>query len=191
MTLDNKRKLFMGIDLGKAGGIALLNEEGEILVLESMPPGHEIVKRFFQIFEEHIEASTIDVYMEHTSARPGEGVASVRTFGYHCGGIYFMLESLRMVHGESNISISKVHPILWKKHYGLIMPDESSWEKKKAGVERANSIFKTKIKNSNNGQADALLIALYARDSYLSLIEEGACKQRTKKKVHCKPRKLA
>ena len=188
MTLDNKRKLFMGIDLGKTGGIALLDEEGEILLLESMPQDHEIVKRFFQIFDEYIEASTIDVLMEHTSARPGEGVVSVRTFGYHCGGIYFMLESLRMVHGEDNISIAKVHPMLWKKHYGLTMPDESSWEKKKAGVERANSIFKTKIKNSNNGQADALLIALYARDSYLQLVEEVSIKQIKKKKVQCKPR---
>ena len=157
--------LYVGIDLGKTGGIAVVDGvDGKVLDLYDMPATElEIVTALHDTIKElrEVGKQAIVIGMEQTSARPGEGVVSVRTFALNCGGVYYTCLLLSELY--DNITVSRISPALWKKHFGLISPKASSWQRKKDSVDYVNTKFKMNLKYNKNGIADALLIAQYLR----------------------------
>jgi crossover junction endodeoxyribonuclease RuvC len=159
--------IYFGVDLGKAGGLALIDADGEILDCQSMPDTPEsIIKTIIEWTNEMIDSDAdIKIYpiMEQVNAMPGEGVSSVFKFGYHCGGVFYMFETLRQMYPDNIMYAVRIAPILWKKKFKLINSELSKYEKKKASVDYANELFSLEIRYTDNGIAEAILIAEYLR----------------------------
>lgn len=152
---------YIGIDLGISGGIAVINYAGTILNLYRMPKTPEEQISLLLTIVDQL-TGPIYIYMEQVSARPGEGVSSVHKFGYHCGGIYYTC-MLLSIENDNVVAPTRISPTLWKKHFGLIDSTISKYEKKKLSVTYVNNIYNKSLKYSDNGLADAILIAEYAR----------------------------
>lgn len=159
--------VYFGVDLGKTGGLALIDAAGEILNCQGMPNTPEsIINTTIEWIEELVDGDTdVKIYpiMEQVNAMPGEGVSSVFKFGYHCGGMFYMFEALRQKYPDNIMYAVRIAPILWKKKFGLINSELSKYEKKKLSVDYANELFNLSIKYSDNGIAEAILIAEYLR----------------------------
>lgn len=157
-------RFYVGIDLGKSGGITLVTS-GNVIIQWPMPPTDElivsalmnIVKLIFSINQD----PTITIIMEQTSPRPNEGVVSVSTFAKHCGGVYYACLLLSMLYNKNLKKPLKIAPATWKKHFGLLDSKLSKYDKKKLSVDYVNKRFNQSLTYSRNGIADAILIALY------------------------------
>ncbi|MFA5453647.1 MAG: hypothetical protein WC248_08750 [Candidatus Methanomethylophilaceae archaeon] len=157
---------YLGIDLGKTGGLALLNSAGKIVTYEAMPETpEEIIKSLINLcswaLEGEVQAS-VHIVMESVSPRPEEGVVSVATFAKHCGGVYYTCIMIHLTMDGVQFP-SRIAPMLWKKTFGLIDSKASKYEKKKASVDFVNARYKQGFKYKDNGITDAILIAEHAR----------------------------
>lgn len=150
-------KRWIGIDPGAAGAIAMIPEEGEI---EICPLDNEFLKmccRDWQ-FDDCI------CCLEKVGAKPGQGVVSMFTFGKGVGYIQGVLES-------HFIPYQEVAPPTWKKEFGCNLGKQfSSKEKKEADIAVCKKLFPSvslkrtpKCRTDDDGYADALLMATYAK----------------------------
>lgn len=159
--------IYLGIDLGISGGIAVIHEKGALLDYYPMPKdAPKIISALQETLEEYTETSNMIIVpvMEHVASRPGEGVSSVFKFGYHSGGIYYMLFAEHLKSPESILQPQRISPLLWKKYFGLIAPEKSNYDKKKLSVDYVRASYGLPLKYSQNGIADAILIAEYLRN---------------------------
>lgn len=157
---------YIGIDLGKTGGIACIDHKREIISLSPMP---ELVENQIRLLDELCKQISCDdplarihITMEQTSARPGEGVVSVSTFAKHCGGIYYTCMFLALIY-DNVMMPQRIAPALWKKAFDLIDSKLSKYEKKQMAVTLVNEKYGLDLKYKDNGISDALLIALYSK----------------------------
>lgn len=174
MAMSHSKNLFIGIDIGKSGGVAIVDEEGEILFLKPMPEYHEFARFMLNALDEYVESTNviIECTMEHVGAMPGEGVSSVFKFGYGSGLIYGTMVMLSELHIPV-LMPERISPMLWKKMFGLLGKDLSKYDKKKLSVDYVNKKYKMNLTYSKNGLADALLIAEYSRRMFITNKEEA------------------
>lgn len=175
---------FIGIDPGLKGGIAILNQQGKVIVLESMPITIQSKYKLFQTFKE-----TDNVYMEKVSSRPTDSRRGAFTFGKHLGELYAILTIL-------GIPFVLVSPKDWQLFFGIKREKgESKYGYKKRILERAKE--SRRLSNSgmqkinrrgrqiNGGDerskkeltlntCDAYLIALYAYNQSKTKVSENA-----------------
>ena len=142
-------KVYLGIDPGKKGGIAVITEEGEI---EAFPLDERVLHMQIQslAFDDCV------CCLEKVHAMPGQGVTSMFTFGEGYGFIRGMLAAY-------NIPYQEIQPQKWKKEFGLSGEKASS-------IEVAHRLFPTvslkateRCRTDHDGMAEALLMAEYAR----------------------------
>jgi len=148
---------WIGIDPGKSGALAEIDEQGNILYLKPMPLiGKEIdLQALFDFFESR--AGT--VILEKVGSNPGMGHSSAFTFGKFFGYLEGLVAGLKMKY-------ILVHPRTWQKEM---------WEKK-ADNPKASSLlaarqlfpnekFLPTLRSSkpHDGMVDALLLAEYGR----------------------------
>lgn len=135
----------MGIDPGKKGGIAVIGPLNEVLYLSKMPAIHlEILELFMTLRDEYkVEM----IFIEETQYRPNQrGVITTLT---NYGRLLGYIEAL-------GIKCTKIHPTTWKKKFGLTKDKADS-------INMANREFNQSLSISRDGEAEALLIALYGR----------------------------
>lgn len=145
--------MILGIDPGLDGGIAILNGS-EIELLETIPTETKggFIKR--QVDAQKLSNilrvyPDLICYLEGVSSRPGQGVASVFSFGDTYGAI-------RGVLGALNIPTYTVIPSKWKKWLQISSKDDS--------LEAAFALFNVKFKKKDHNIAEALLIAHYGQE---------------------------
>lgn len=144
--------MFLGIDPGKSGGVALVTPNRNAVFAVKMPATEEGIARLFE--EVAVEHRPTSCYLEFVHAMPGQGVTSMFNFGQNFGAIKAALYAARI---EFNI----VSPVKWQKTVGLIFPKLTKTEKKNRHKARAADLFpELKI---THAIADALLIAEYTR----------------------------
>ena len=92
----------------------------------------------------------IFAFVENVSARPGQGVVSMFSFGRSFGVVLGVLAGLR-------ITATLVQPAAWKKHFNLLGKDKD-----------ASRLLAIKLlgeqgfeRKKDNGRAEAALIAIY------------------------------
>lgn len=162
----------VGVDIGKAGGIALVN--GEIVKVYSMPllgsknrevPDVLAINRLLGLAmdrQQGFPTGSVVCYVEEQSPRRGQGVVSQGRLMLHYGLILGTLIS----HGYPVVT---VRPMDWKKRAGLTMYKASTPDKKRASVELASRLYpkladELRYKNQSDllgrasGLAEALLI---------------------------------
>ena len=144
--------IFVGIDPGKSGAMAVINEKGEVVctpfdkeayidVLSSAPVGETFC------------------VLERVSAMPGQGTVSMFTFGENYGWIQGILDSF-------GIPYELVRPQAWKKSFGVTKDKNSSIAVAKRLFPRANFKRTERSLKDDDGLCEAALIAEYARRIY-------------------------
>jgi hypothetical protein len=112
--------LYLGIDPGLTGAIALVHADGSLHSVEDMPTtarGSGRVKRevdaagLLHLLRVHAAEITFGL-VERVGARPGQGVASMFSLGHSTGVLDGVLGALRIPH-------QVVTPAKWKTRAGL------------------------------------------------------------------------
>lgn len=141
-------RLYIGIDPGKSGAIAIILDDGTLYV-EPYKVGIP------DLFDLLILCSKYkhSCMLEKVHAFPGQGVCSTFSFGVNYGVWLALLDS-------SNIAYSNPTPQAWIKHY-IKLGTFTKQERKRELKHMAQSLYpSTKVTLIN---ADAILIAHYCK----------------------------
>lgn len=157
--------LVMGIDPGLNGGLAILNEKGRIILYRRMPtkPYISSGKSKKQIDIAQISAVLAKIQPEHVfiekaSARPGQGVVSMFTFGVGYGMILGVCLALEQVFQTEVVVPQRWQKMLYPENIGDLPPKERALRK---AWELWPEIGQQNV--THDGIVDALLIAEFGR----------------------------
>lgn len=150
---------YIGIDPGKSGGIAVLNDDGNVVEVVKMPDNESELLEFLQCYESSKPSGLIDALppnravLEFVRSSPQMGVRSAFTFGQGYG-------SLRMALCAAKISYEEVTPQKWQGAMGCRTRGDKNVTKR-----TAQQLFpRVAVTHSI---ADALLMAEYCRLKWL------------------------
>ena len=145
--------MILGIDPGLDGGLAILSGS-HIELLETIP-----TEKKTGFIKRQVDAQKLSnilrvypdlvCYLEGVASRPGQGVASVFSFGdtYGC---------IRGVLGALNIPVYTVSPFKWKKALEVSSKEDS--------LKASKDLFPSvRFKKKDHNIAEALLIAYYGQ----------------------------
>lgn len=154
--MRKEKKYFCGIDPGKTGAIACIDDGLHIVTLvdyDENPCG-----MFVDSFRTIAQMKTI-VYLEKVHSMPRQGVVSTFNFGQSYGFVRGLLSA-------NGINFVDISPQAWQK--GLVTKTE---DVKKPSLELARKLFSdTRLsRQKDHNRADALIIAYRAYLDY----EEG------------------
>ena len=144
--------IYVGVDPGKKGGYALIDDTGA----RAYPWDDQ---RFIE--DMRVTANRLDdtamACVERVGAHPGQGVTSMFSFGQSYGFILGVLAAL-------GIGVQLVPPGTWKKEFSLIGKDKAaSIEVCKRLFPGVNLLASEKCRKDSDGMAEALLLACYAK----------------------------
>jgi crossover junction endodeoxyribonuclease RuvC len=145
--------MILGIDPGLDGGIAII-DGSHIELLETIP-----TEKKTGFIKRQVDAQKLSnilrvypdlvCYLEGVASRPGQGVASVFSFGDTYGAI-------RGVLGALNIPVYTVSPSKWKKALEVSSKEDS--------LKASKDLFPlVSFKKKDHNIAEALLIAYYGQ----------------------------
>ena len=159
MTADkdvkNMKTIFIGIDPGKNGGIAVIDTYEK--VLQTIPYSDEALLDLFEKISRMYDDARFSVCcLEKVGARPGQGVVSMFSFGQSVGYIKGVLEAFKIPYQE-------ISPQKWKKEFGLNSEKAASAEVCRKLFPDVNLLASSRCKKPHDGMAEALLMAEYAR----------------------------
>lgn len=152
--------LIAGIDPGKTGALAILHSDGSVeffdvprikLKGKDVPAWTEWRRSWSFALE---WASPDLVVIEDVSARPGQGVTSMFTFGRTLG----FAHALAIGCGAS---VQTVTPSVWKAKMGLINSGKGASREKACALYPSTAASLGRVKD--DGRAEALLLAHYGR----------------------------
>jgi crossover junction endodeoxyribonuclease RuvC len=140
--------IYVGIDPGLKGGIAII-ENGNFSVF---PYSDDKLKEICQ----SLTNENARCCLEQVHAMPRQGVSSTFKFGVSYGFIKGVLES-------HEISYQEIPPQRWKKEFGLNSDKAASIEVCRRLFPSAVLRASERCRTDNDGMAEALLMAEYAR----------------------------
>lgn len=150
-------KRVIGIDPGLAGGIAVLDIDGNVVDIRKMPPTpQDILDCLRKYCGTTIFSNEVVCYLEKVGhGMPGQSSKSTATFARHNGHLEMALLAL-------GIQTNEVTPNKWEKHYQLGKStgrSKTEWKNKLKA--KAQQLFpKEKV---TLAVCDALLLAEYGR----------------------------
>ena len=150
-------KRYIGIDVGKEGSFAMIDEDGNI----------EVYPMDDWMLAQMLEAWAFDdciVYIEKASVRPGQGISSSGAFMEGAGFIRGLVTA-------NHMPFELIPPATWKRHFGIQLGKEYTYkEKKLKDIECCKRLFpnislrkSNRSKVDSDGMADSLLIAEFCR----------------------------
>ena len=142
------KNTFIGIDPGKSGGIAVI-EDGQA---RTVPYSDKELGRVMAWYCTH----GVICCLEKVGAMPGQGVTSMFNFGVSYGYIKGVLESY-------GIPYQEIPPQRWKKEFGLNSDKAASVDVCRKLFPEVNLLATPRCKKPHDGMAEALLMAEYAR----------------------------
>lgn len=144
--------IYMGIDPGQTGGIAIIND----LNKHSVAYPYSSTK-LIEICEEFKDnKNKVKVFVEKVHAMPHQGVTSMFNFGMGYGRILGILEAF-------NFTYSLVTPQSWKKYVGVAADKQTSIRKAQYLFPNVSLLPTKRCRVPNDGMAEALLIAYYGK----------------------------
>jgi len=140
---------YIGIDPGKSGALAVIEFDGKVNI---------------HLFDEEAYISTLAWFnsdnaiccLEHVGAMPGQGVTSMFSFGENFGFIQGLLKA-------NGISYELVRPQKWKKEFSVTKDKNTAIEVCKRLFPNVSLLPTERCRKDNDGMAEALLMAEYAR----------------------------
>lgn len=141
---DGRPWLFLGLDPGAGGGIAVLDRHGIVITSSKMPDTDHDILGMVTMYAHRSRA-----VLELVRSSPAMGVVSAFTFGRGYGG-------LRMALAACAVPYDEVVPQKWQRALGCLSGGDKNVTKG-----RAQELFPSvKITHAT---ADALLLAEYCR----------------------------
>lgn len=144
--------IYIGVDPGKNGGIAIIDSDGVI----AFPFSEERLLIELDGIAQEYECIC---YLEHVHAMPKQGVSSTFNFGMNFGFIQGVLKAYE-------IPYELVTPQKWKKEFSCTSDKNTSIEVCKRLFPNVNLKATERCKKDHDGIAEALLIAEYGRRHY-------------------------
>ena len=144
--------IYIGVDPGKNGGIAIIDSDGVI----AFPFSEERLLIELDGIAQEYECIC---YLEHVHAMPKQGVSSTFNFGMNFGFIQGVLKAYE-------IPYELVTPQKWKKEFSCTSDKNTSIEVCKRLFPNVNLKATDRCKKDHDGLAEALLIAEYGRRHY-------------------------
>jgi hypothetical protein len=150
-----KNKSYIGIDPGSSSGcIAIITTIGSNELTSTIEFAKYTTKEWYEELK-LISDDDCFAVLEKVHGMPGMNVSAVSSFMKNVGHIEMALLAL-------NIPFQEVTPQTWMKYYGLKREKEESkpeWKRRlREHLQRIMPNFKV-----NNSNADAMLLAIYAR----------------------------
>ncbi|EJO9548328.1 crossover junction endodeoxyribonuclease RuvC [Cronobacter sakazakii] len=145
--------VIIGIDPGCSGALVAVTETGEYVAHLNMPTikiGSKERVNGAQLAAWLRDYQIGHAYLEQVGAMPGQGTASMFTFGHAAGVIEGILQGL-------NIPYTLVTPQAWKKSAGLIGSDKDAARSR--AIQLYPALRALDVKANGQAIADALLIA--------------------------------
>lgn len=149
--------MIIGIDPGISGSIVVLLSDGafvEALPTPSIKTGKAsrvnaaAIVGFLNEYKDSVE----HCYIEQVGAMPGQGTASMFSFGHSAGVVEGLIAGM-------GIPYSKITPQAWKKSYNLIGKDKDAARSR--AVELYPQVRLLDLKGKGQAIADAIFIARY------------------------------
>lgn len=140
--------IYIGIDPGKSGAMAVIDRNTTILVPFS---GEKYMNTLKSLPKELTKAC-----VEHVGSMTGQGVKSTFNFGENFGYIRGLLEAFE-------IPYELVRPQKWKKEFSITGDKNSSIDVCKRLFPGVSLRRSEKCKKDDDGMAEAILMAEYAR----------------------------
>lgn len=167
--------LYIGIDPGKSGAIAMIDDNRSMLIVKDWPGDEIQAARIVRSITEQNRQSNISAVIEKVSAMPKQGVRSMFTFGTNYGMWKGILASFM-------IPFYEIAPRTWQK--GILSKKQDG---KKASVASALRLFPSAELYGprgglKDGRADALLIADFCRRYSLANNTASKTPKRPKRK---------
>jgi hypothetical protein len=152
------RSKYIGIDPGKSGGIAIIDEEGKMTAYKC-PSSSEEMALLFQILIGSTPAAEISLLMERVWARPTNAVRAAFSYGVNYGQWLGIAASHEV---QMNTSI----PVNWIKWVGC--PKALKKDVRKRWLkEKARELYPD-VNKLTLATSDAILITHYAREEYFN-----------------------
>jgi crossover junction endodeoxyribonuclease RuvC len=153
------KTVYIGIDPGISGAVAILDDQGAYLEAWEFPLLQDGKKRQINAAELAKELGRYSEYhmvaiVERVGARPGQGVASMFNFGKSYGMALGVVAAL-------GAEMHLVTPPTWKKHYKLTGKPKDASRTLAQQYYPAASLGRKK----DHGKGDALLLARYGQVS--------------------------
>ena len=152
-------KIFIGIDPGKNGGAAVINEIPDYETVISFRCPNTVNKMAYSLMAtipENVSYDNVLVTVEHVHAMPNNGVVSMFSFGQNLGQWEGIL-------GSFELNVKYTGPKTWMHHYDC-KPGMDRKDRKRYLRGIAENLFPN-IKMTFN-ISDALLIANYNKEIY-------------------------
>lgn len=140
---------YVGIDPGKSGALAVLRDDGHYTLTPFDEAGYNATLA-------ELLGDDVRCCVEKVNAMPGQGVVSMFNFGHNLG----FIEGLLQAYG---ISYQLVPPQTWKKEFSLTGDKAKSIEVCQKLFPGVNLLPTSKSRKPNDGMAEALLMAEFAR----------------------------
>lgn len=142
---------YIGIDPGKSGALALIDDCGKVAVTVFDEEEYcDILGAPWYSYENCIAC------LEHVGAMPGQGVTSMFSFGENFGFIQGLLKA-------NGIPYELVRPQKWKKEFSITKDKNTSIEVCKRLFPKVSLLPTERCRKDHDGMAEALLMAEYAR----------------------------
>lgn len=148
--------IYVGIDPGKKGAVAYMMEtQGGNFVTNAVP----MEQALFTMKALASTGKPIRACIEQVHAMPKQGVTSTFSFGEGFGWLKGVMDAL-------GISYQEVPPQKWKREFGLNSDKQTSIQVCKRLFPDADLRPSEKCRVDNDGMAEALLMAEYARRKF-------------------------
>ena len=145
--------IYIGIDPGKNGGIAVMSSD----IINVYTFSEETLIEELGLISRCIKAGeSAKCVLEKVNAMPGQGVVSMFNFGQNYGFIQGVLKAY-------GIPYELVSPQKWKKEFSVTSDKNTSIEVAKRLFPGVNLKATERCKKDHDGMAEALLIAEYCR----------------------------
>ena len=148
--------MIIGIDIGVTGGIAVLSATGELIEVHAMPcladgPAGRRAVNGPLLASIVISSYATRAFVEHVSARPGEGAVGAFAFGRSRGVVEGVLAA-------AGVRCQFLTPACWKRAVGL-PPGRDKDASRAAAIQRWPARAELFYRKKDDGVAEAALIA--------------------------------
>ena len=140
--------IYLGIDIGKEGGIAILDGDMHIAA--------RFNKELYRTVITTAGKGQAACVIEKVGSRPQQGVRSMFSFGEKYGWIQGVLDA-------NGVPYAAVTPQTWKKALGVTADKQTSIDRCKELFPEVN-LVPHGCRVEQDGMAEALLLAYYARE---------------------------
>lgn len=144
--------IYIGVDPGKSGALACIYEDGVVEVVSFETGLYKTIMHGVS----DLGSESVRCCIERVSAMPGQGVTSMFTFGQNYGWLLGQLDAY-------DIPYETVLPKKWKAEFGLTGDKASSVEVCKRLFPKVSLLRSERCRKDDDGMAEALLLAEYAR----------------------------